>query len=78
MKRKYVFVSVIKFDMMKSRDFDETTPTSTQVGAPTRKTTIKIRRTAVRETGVSQHHGGPTEPPLKLLEHHSTILYREF
>ena len=35
--------------------------------------TAAIRRTAVRKTDVSRHHGGPMENPL---EHHSNILLR--
>ena len=46
---------------------------SVQNGKPT-----PIRRAAVREAGVSRHHGGPIEgaPPLKLPKYHSTIVLR--
>ena len=33
-----------------------------------------VRRTAVREAGLSQHYGDQTEGSLKLLEHHSVII----
>ena len=35
--------------------------------------TIAIRRIAVRETSVSQHHVGTIKDPLQPLVHHSTI-----
>ena len=38
--------------------------------------TKTVRRTAVRETCISQHHKGPMEGTLKHLEHHSYILLR--
>ena len=37
---------------------------------------IAIRCTAVWEAGVSRHHGGTIEGPLKHLVHHSSILLR--
>ena len=38
--------------------------------------TSKVRRIVVRETGVSQHHGGPNwEPPRNRSDDHSTLWY---
>ena len=41
-----------------------------------RQETVTDRLKAVRETGVSRHHGGPIEGPLKPPVHHSTIILR--
>ena len=38
--------------------------------------TTKIRRTAVRETGVSRQNGGQVGAPLKPFERHTTMLSR--
>ena len=35
-----------------------------------------IRRTAVRETDVFWHHGGPVEEPMETFEHRSNIVSR--
>ena len=42
---------------------------------PDRKN-VTDRLVAVRETGVSRHHGCPIEGPLTPLEHHGTIVSR--
>ena len=41
--------------------------------------TTPIKRTAVRETGVSRHHGAPLRgPPWNPSDHHSTTVLRSF
>ena len=59
----------LRFARKKSRKLDIQT-------APHPGETTAIRRAAVRDTGVSRHHEGPIEGPLKLPVHHSSIILR--